>query len=182
MARYGQIIEMKTLVKISLRYGVIAAAIGSVFLIGLFYMHRHPLLIPVFTDSRLIVFGIFIFFTLREIRDHYQNGILYFWQGMISSFLFTLSFAMVTSLVMLVFIGAVPDFLHNYITLSIEQLESLPAEVIERIGKDVYDRNLAMLPATNGRDLAFLYFWQSFMISLFISIILSVILRRQPKI
>lgn len=172
---------MKELVKVSLKYGVIAGLFGSTLLLALYYMDRHPLLIPVFIDFRLILFGIFIFFTLREIRDYYQSGILYFWQGIFSSFLFTVSFAILSSLIMAVFIWAVPDFLNAYITLSIQQLKSLPSEVIERIGKDVYNRNLELLPATHGFDLAFLYFWQSFMISLFISIILSVILRRQPK-
>jgi hypothetical protein len=172
---------MTALVKVSLKYGAIAGLLGSVLLIGLYYMDRHPLLIPVFIDSRLILFGVFIFFTLREIRDHYQNGILYFWQGIFSSFLFTVSFAVLTSLIILLFIWAVPDFLHVYIALSIQHLKSLPPEVIERIGKDVYNRNSEMLPATGAFDLAFLYFWQSFMLSLFISIILSVILRRQPQ-
>ena len=74
-----------------------------------------------------------------------------------------------------------PGFLQSYITLSAEQLKSLPPDVIERIGKDTFDRNLATLPATNAFDLALLYFIQSFMIGLFVSIILSVVLRRQPK-
>ena len=172
---------MKALVKVSLKYGIIASIIASVLLASLYYLGRHPLLIPVFIDSRLILFGVFIFFTLREIRDYYQSGILYFWQGIFSSFLFTLSFAILSSLTLAAFIRAVPDFLNDYIKLSLQQLRSLPPEVIERIGKDVYIRNIALLPATNGWDLALLYFGQSFMISLFISIILSVILRRQPK-
>jgi hypothetical protein len=60
-------------------------------------------------------------------------------------------------------------------------LRSIPDDVIKRIGKDVYVRNLAALPLTKAADLALLYFWQSFLISLFLSVILSVILRRQPK-
>ncbi len=171
---------MKDLFKVSLKYGVIASFIGSALLVGLYYMNRHPLIIPVFLDFRLILFGVFIFFTLREIRDYYQGGFLYFWQGILCSFLFTATFAMLASLVIVGFVGIVPDFLNSYITLSMAQLKSLPAEVIERIGKEVYKLNLDRLPDTTGFDLAFLYFWQSFMISLFISIILSVVLRRQP--
>lgn len=172
---------MKVLVNVSLKYGIIASIIASFLLAGLYYLGRHPLLIPVFFDSRLILFGVFIFFTLREIRDYYQNGILYFWQGIFSSFLFTAFFAIPSSLFIAAFIWAVPDFLSDYIALSVQQLKLLPPEVIERIGKDVYIRNIELLPATNRWDVALLYFGQSFMISLFISIILSVILRRQPK-
>ena len=173
---------MKSLVKVSLKYGLVAGALGSLILAGLYYMDRHPLVIPVYLDFRIILFAVFIFFTLREIRDYHQAGVLYFWQGIFSSFLFTVFFSVVSSLFLVVFIRVVPAFLDSYIQLSMQQLESLPDAVVEKIGKEVYNRNVALLPGTKSADLAFLFFWQSFMISLFISIILSVILRRQPKI
>ncbi|HEU5148733.1 MAG TPA: DUF4199 domain-containing protein [Chryseosolibacter sp.] len=172
---------MNPLVKVSLRYGLLAGAIGSALLIGLYYMDRHPFLIPVYIDFRIILFGILIFFTLREVRDYYQNGVMYFWQGFLASFLFTLAYAIVSSVVLVVFMELVPAFVSDYISLSVAQLKSLPSEVIESIGKDVYERNLKMLPETDADDLGSLYFLQSFLISLFISIILSVILRRQPQ-
>ena len=172
---------MKAFVSVPIKYGSIAGLLASAILVALYYMDRHPFLIPVFVDYRLILFSVFIFFTLREVRDYYQGGILYFWQGIFASFIFTGTFAILSSLILMIFMWAVPEFLSSYITLSVEQLKLLPPEVIESIGKDVYNRNLELLPATNVADLAFLYFWQSFMISLFISIILSVILRRQPK-
>jgi hypothetical protein len=172
---------MQPLIKVPLRYGVIAGLVGFGLLVGLYYMGRHPLLIPVFLDFRIILFGVFIFFTLREIRDYYQNGILYFWQGIIASLLFTACYAFIASLALYLFVLAAPVFLSDYVNLSIQQLKSLPSQVIEQIGREVYERNLGLLPATSASDLGLLYFLQSFMISLFISIILSVTLRRQPK-
>lgn len=172
---------MKTLLKVSLRFGLIAAMIGLGLLISLYYLDRHPLMIPVYLDFRIILFGVFIFFTLREIRDYHQNGILYFWQGIFASFLFTLCYAFISSGVLLAFMSAVPGFVAEYISLSVQNLRSLPPEVIESIGRDVYERNLDMLPGTTAMDLSLLYFSQSLLISLFISIILSVVLRRQPS-
>jgi hypothetical protein len=181
MARFGQIVKMKPLINVPLRYGVLAGVIGSALLVGLYYMDRHPFLIPVFIDFRIFLFGVFIFFTLQEIRDYHQQGILYFWQGLSGSFLFTVAYAVISALLLVLFIAAVPRFLETYVSLSIEQLEKMPADVIDRIGKDAYTRNLELLPATSISDLAFLYIVQSFLISLFVSIILSVILRRQAK-
>lgn len=172
---------MRPLVKLSLRNGALAGIIGWVLLILLFYMGRHPVLIPVFMDFRIILFGVFIFFTLREIRDYYGNGILYFSQGIASSFLFTVCYAFLSSLLLLAFMRVEPRYLSEYVSLQTRLLKALPTAEVERIGKDVYDKNLQMLPATDNLDLAQLYFAQSFLISLFISIILSVILRRQPK-
>ena len=138
---------MSPIVKVSLRYGGLAGVIGSALLIGLYYIGRHPFLIPVYIDFRIILFGVFIFFTLREIRDYHQAGILYFWQGVITSFLFTLFYAVISTLALLAFIHVVPEFLSDYVSLSIEQLRSLPPEVIESIGNDVYETNLKLLPA-----------------------------------
>jgi hypothetical protein len=172
---------MKPLVNVSLKYGVIGGLLGTVLVIGLYYINRHPFLIPVFFDFRIIFFAVLIFFMLKELRDYHQGGVLYFWQGIIASFLFTGTFAIIAAGGIWLFTEAVPAFLQSYIDLSMAQIKSLPADIIERIGKDVYQRNLEQLPTTNGFDLAMLYFWQSYMIALFISIILSVILRRQPK-
>lgn len=172
---------MNPLIKVSLRNGVLAGVIGSILLIGLYYMGRHPFLIPVYLDFRIILFGVFIFYTLREIRDYHQGGILYFFQGIFASLLFTICFTAVSTLFLILFSQIVPAFLSDYIELTEKQLESLPTEVIESIGKDVYQRNLEMLSSTNAFDLGLLYSIQSFLISFFVSILLSVTLRRQPK-
>ena len=172
---------MKPVVKVSLRNGVLAGITGSFLLAALYFMGRHPFLIPPYLDFRIILFGVFIYFTLREIRDYYQNGILYFWQGIIGSFLFMASYAIASSLLLLLLLRISPDFLNDYIGLSIEQLRSLPNEVIERIGNELYSAQLEQLPRTSPLELVGLYFRQTVIISLFISIILSVILRRQPK-
>jgi hypothetical protein len=62
-----------------------------------------------------------------------------------------------------------------------DYLKTFPKEDIERIGKDVYERNLNDLPETNIRKLVETYFAQGIAIGFFVNIILSVILRRQPK-
>lgn len=172
---------MKPLIQVPLKYGAVGGALGSILVIALYYLGPHPFLIPVYFDFRIFLFVVFIFFTLKELRDYNYGGILYFWQGIIASFFFTVIFAVVAAAGIAIFIRAVPNFLEAYIALSVEQLKNLPADTIQRIGKDTYERNLTLLPATNGIDLALLYLFQSFMIAFFISIILSVILRRQPK-
>src|SRR5690606_18925369 len=101
---------MNPLVKVSLRYGALAGIIGSGLLVALYYINRHPLVIPVYMDFRIILFGVFIFFALREVRDYYQGGVLYFWQGIIGSFLFTFCFSLIASIAIVVFVELVPAF------------------------------------------------------------------------
>ena len=168
-------------VEISVRGGVIAGVLGMVLFLTLYYLGRHPLLIPVFLDFRIVLFGVLIFFTLKEFRDYFQQGILFFWQGMMMSLLFTIVFAIIGFLVIWGFGVWKTGFVSSYISLTFDQVKTIPPEIVKRIGKEAYDSNLKALPLTRANDLALLYFWQSFVISFFVSIIISVILRRQPK-
>lgn len=168
------------LIKVVMRYAGIASVLGVALMVGLYYMGRHPFLIPVFFDFRIILFGVFIYFALKEFRDFHQDGVLYFWQGLVGSIAFISLYGAIASTLILLFEWAEPEFLRSYIQKQIAQLQSLPPEVVERIGKEVVTRNLETLPATNVYALPKLYMFQGFVIGLFVSIIISVILRKQP--
>ena len=169
------------LISIGIRNGAIAAAVSISLLIAMYYMGRHPLMVSPFLDFRILLFGVFIFFSLREFRDVHQEGALYFWQGMIGSFVMVMVTATVASLLLLAFCAIESTFIPSYIKAATEYFKTFPREDIDRIGKEVYERNLSLLPSTNSKQMAGLYFAQSIMIGLFVSIILSVILRKQPK-
>jgi hypothetical protein len=135
----------------------------------------------ILTDFRIILLGVFLFFSLRELRDLHRGGILYFWEGLIASSIFVSTFAILVSTAMYVFAIIVPEVLQLYIKEMLDLAKSYPQEAIDQIGKDVYARNLLAIPATNVFDMSLKYFGQSLIIGTFISIILSVVLRRQPK-
>jgi len=168
-------------VTVAVRNGLIAGVVGMMMLLGLYFLGRHPFLIPPYMDFRIVLFAVLLFITLKEFRDYFQEGTLYFWQGMFMSLIFTSIFGLVAFMVIWAFAGWSPRFVGSYISLTLDQIKSIPPEIVERIGKADYERSVKALPATRGIDLALLYFWQSFAISFFISIIISVILRRQPK-
>ena len=172
---------MRPIDNVPLKYGSIAGALGALLVIGLYYLGKHPFLIEIYLDFRIFIFGIFVFFVLKELRDYVYGGVLYFWQGIIASFLFTLVYAVVASSLIALFGALVPAFVTDFIAISTEKLTLLKAEFIERVGKDAYESNLRNLPSTNAGDLAFHYYVQSFVIGTFVGIILSIVLRRQPK-
>jgi Ni,Fe-hydrogenase I cytochrome b subunit len=168
------------LVLLGARHGLIGGVLGFVLLIGLFYLGRHPFLIPLIFDFRLILFGFFIYYTLREIREDYQQGVLFLWQGMISSFVFTIAYVGMASLLLGLFMWLNDTFVQEYIRLKVMEIKSFPEEIVKQLGKDTIDSNLKRLPATNRLDLISIYVRQSLIISFFVSFILSVVLRRQP--
>ncbi len=169
------------LVRVPLRYGIIASLIAFALVVVLFYADKHPFLIPMYADFRIFLFGLFIFFSLKEYRDQYQQGVLYFFQGMVASYIFLLSFALLSASFIWLFASMNEEFIKQFISLFIEQARTIPTEDIERLGKDNFERNLEEVSYTNAFGMAKLYFRQSLLIGFFISIIVTIILRKQPK-
>lgn len=170
--------KLSPLVKVPLRYGAIAGVLGSVLTIALYYMGKHPLLFPVYFDFRIILFGVFMFFTLKEYRDGYKDGLLAMWEGLIACFLFVTVFALVASVSLYFFATIEKNFIPSFVTLFTEQVMKNPEPIVQQIGKEAFDSNLKALSATTAYDVARNYFNQSYLISFFISIILSVVLRK----
>src|SRR5882762_9941353 len=82
-------------VAVAVRNGLIAGVVGMMMFLGLYFLGRHPFLIPPYMDFRIFLFGVLLFFTLKEFRDYFQEGVLYFWQGMFMSLIFTAVFALI---------------------------------------------------------------------------------------
>lgn len=172
---------MKLLIKVCTRYGLVAGALSFILMIVMYYLGRHPLLIAPYLDFRILLFSILLFFGLKEFRDYHQHGVLYFWQAMIGSAVVVAVASVISSIGLQVFGMIDKDFVSTYVSQMVSYLQTFSKEDVERIGKDVFERNINQLPTTNISVLAITYFAQGLGIGFFVSIILSVILRRQPK-
>jgi hypothetical protein len=172
---------ISTLLKVSLKFGAIAGVLGSVFLIILYYIGKHPLLFALYFDFRIILFAIFIFFTLKEYRDFHHQGVLYFWEGIIGCFVFVTTYALISSTAIYFFGKIEVNFVPSFVNLFTQQVKKDPTEIISQIGEKNFQLYLNQLSTIDSFQLAQNYFKQSFIISFFLSIILSVILRRHPK-
>jgi len=166
---------------IVVRYGAIAAVLSIALNIAMFYMNRHPVMIAPFLDFRVFLYAIFIFFSLKEYRDFHNEGALHFFQGMFGSFVLVATAGVLGSILYRIFGALETNFIPEYIRLMTEYLKSAPEDEVARVGKETIERNLQALPSTNMGQIATLYLVQSFGIGLFVSIIMSVILRKQPK-
>jgi hypothetical protein len=173
---------MKPLFKVPLKFAGVAGVLGAVLVIGLYFVGKqHPFLVPFFLDFRMFLFAIFIYFQLKEIRDFHQKGELYFSQAILSSFVFIVAYAFLASAIIIGFGYSRPDFTTSFVAQFKEQISTWSPEDIQRVGKENIDRNLEALSSTNPFWMGYNYFKQCFWIGAIVSIILSVILRRQPK-
>lgn len=170
------------LIGIGLRNGSIAGLLAGVLLIILYFIGPHPMLILPYADFRILLFGIFIFFTLKEFRNNHQDGVLYFVQGMVGSLIFVTVAATVGAMVVLIYSKINPEFVSDFIKQALESAKAFSENTtLSEVEKNRIHVMMEGLPATNGKSLAGQHFFQSLMIGLFVSIILSVILRKQPK-
>ena len=160
---------------------MLGGLLGVAFVISFYFFGKHPFLIPPFFDIRVLLIAIFLFFALREVRDYFFKGILYFWQAMAGCLVYLTTMAIIGLMGVISFGNIDNNFVNLYIEQGIAQLKSLPPESIEQIGKQAYDEVLSTLPTTTLSQMAFKYTGQTFAIGFFITIIISVILRRQPK-
>jgi len=169
------------LLKVPFRYGLLGGVIGSIVIVVLYFIGRHPFLLPVIFDFRIILIAVFIFFSLKELRDYHLRGVLFFWQGMIGSYVFIITSALIGSLFTWGFAKWNGSFLPSYIEKLQQQMLTYKDQIITSVGTDAYNQQLAKLPSTSPFDLAGDYFLKSMIIGLFLAIIMSVILRKQPK-
>jgi hypothetical protein len=169
------------LVKVPALYAALASVVAIALVLFLYYTNKHPFLIPVYADFRIFLFGVFLFFGLKEYRERHQQGILYFWQGMVGSYVFLIAFSLLTGLFVFTLASVDGSFVSEFVRLFTEQARAFPAEEIERVGKENFERNLSAVADTNAGSMAQAYVTQNFLIGFFISIIITVVLRKQPK-
>jgi hypothetical protein len=168
------------LLRLPLRYGTVAGVFASGALAVLYYAGVHPFLVAPFFDFRILLFALFLFFLLREARTELGDR-LFFFQAMGGAMAFLLAFCVITTVFVLTFAYTEQRFLPDFIDLFRRQAATISEDVIARIGREKYEESLKALDETTPPNLALLYLRQSVTIWFFVSIIISVILRRQSK-
>jgi hypothetical protein len=170
-----------SLFKISSRYGALAGVLVPVFFMLLFYLGRNPFLVAPFLDFRIFLFGIFIFFAMKEFRDYHQGGLFYFWQGLFSGFIVVVFSSLIGALGLWVFGRLEPRFLTSYIEGRMAYYKTFAPEDIERVGKEAFERNLLETPNTDITGLVMTHFVQGMVLGFFVTLVLSVVVRRTDQ-
>jgi len=169
------------LLRVPFRYGLIGGVIGGLAIVVLYLMGMHPFLLPVIVDFRIAIYSLFIFLCLKELRDYFYKGELYFWQGMVGSYVFVATAALIGAVVTWCYATCQKEFLSAYVAKLQQQLTGFKKQFIESVGVDAYNQQLARLPGTTAFDLAGDYFLKSLIIGLFLAILFSVVVRKTPK-
>src|SRR5258708_28161029 len=136
------------LIKIPFRYGLVGGVVGCIATAVLYFIGSHPFLLPVIFDFLIIIFAVFIFFSLKELRDYYQQGVLFFWQGVVGSYVFIITSALIGSGFTWCFAKWNAGFLPSYIEKLQQHMAGYKKKIITRIGEDAYTQQQPKLPLT----------------------------------
>lgn len=177
---------MKPLFSVPLKFGLI----GSLFAIGvimvLYFSGTHPLLIPIFFDYRIILFSLFTFLAIKEFKDYYNEGYLQFWQGMIMGIIIYLMIGILAGIFVVIYSQIDVQFLEQYISGTLAGLELDKEQLVNQgaitISEEEFQNQVAMLEQTKPHVLGIDYFIKSSVLGFFLTIIISVILRKsEPR-
>jgi hypothetical protein len=167
----------KPLLTTGLKYGAAGGVIAIGLFLALWLMNENPL------DSLrmfdFILIPLFVFFTLKEVRDYHYQGRLLYWQGMTAGFVCYISLAAVSAIFIYIFLSFADTALlirHQQENLAV--LMDDPQKWIEQVGQQAYTKALEEIKELTALDLALDDFLKKVLIGLFITGIITLFYKK----
>ncbi len=168
------------LLLVPFKYGFIGSLMIILGLVVMFYMGRHPLLLNPVLDTRIPIYALIIYISFKIFKEQYNDGIMHFWQGIAIGMIAYTVMSFGAALFIYIFSEfSSSNFLSEYIRIATGQLVDNKDLFIETIGEKTYTDTLAQLPATRSIHIALDYLLKSMPIGLFLTLILSVLMRNK---
>ncbi len=166
------------LFRVPLRYGLIGSAFSVVMFLFLYLIHKNPLITTKIFD--VIVLLIFLVFAMKDYRSRQEGGKLFFWQGMtVGMVVFIVVAALSAIFIYFMLAHWDTDLLQSYINDRIAYMELNKTQMLEKLDEPSFDLARDAVLQTSAFDLAIDDFLKKSFIGLFLTIILSLIFRKQ---
>jgi hypothetical protein len=163
----------------SSNYGLAGGAIIIILFLILQLFNINPMVANKKMDFGFIILPLFVFFAIKEFRDFKNNRQLRFWQGMTVGFFTYIILALNSAIFLWLVLGIIsPELLDQYIIDRTLLIESKKNEIMGTLGEDVYYQTHYDLQNVTPFVLALDDFLKKTFAGLFITIIISVILRK----
>ena len=172
--------------RVPIKFGLVGAILSIILMIALYSTGRHPLVLPPYLDSRIIIFLIFIYFAVREFKEIYNEGYLHLWQGLLVGSVVYVTVGLVGAVFIVLYTNYDANFLSLYIDLTADGMEAAKAELVfgdqkVKMSEEEFMNHLASLKTTTAINLAVDYFIKSCIIGFFVPLLYSVFFRKVPN-
>lgn len=163
----------------ALKYGLMGGILIVLLYIVLVFFEINPLVASKKLDFGFIIMPIFIFFSIKEFRDYRNDKKLRFWQGIIVGLFTLLLLSLISAFVVWAFLSLFGDeYLRQFIVDRTILLEEYRPMILETTSEEVYQQTYQDLQNVTPVILAFDDLIKKIFAGLFITLIISVILRR----
>lgn len=171
---------MKTYLPIASKYGLLGGFLGTLMFLILYWGEENPIHSIKIFDFFLI--GVMVFFCLKEFRDYENDKNLNFIEGIKLGLITSFFIGVVGVIFLSVFLGFIePEILNTYKKDRISYLMERKDQVLEDIDEEVYNSTIREIKTIAIKDLVLDEILRKLIIGLFLSIIFSLILRRNPR-
>jgi len=175
--------RIPVLVRIPLKFGFVSALLSIILMWTLYSFGRHPNLLPLYFDSRIILLLIFIYFAIREYKEYHNNGMLHYWEGMALGIMTYVVMGLLGALFILVYDNFDASFVTSYVTGAREGAEKFRDELINgaqpvKMSEEEFNRHMVALSNTTAWVLAKDYFIKTCFLGLFMPFVYSAFFRK----
>lgn len=169
--------DNKPLVKVPLKYGIAGGVISIILFLTLYFSDGNPL-----TSIRVfdfILLPIFIFFSIKEVRDYHWGGKIAYWQGMTAGLFCYMVIALISGLFIWVFLEKIdPAVFVQHKQENIAILTGDQQNWVEQLGSEGYEQALEDVSAMTPFSLAADDFIKKLLIGFFMTSLIAIFLKR----
>jgi len=169
------------MLKISIKYALICGVFITIIYHLSFLFNSNPLIDLSHLLFDLILFGLFIFFAEKEYKTYHGQGVFHFWQGMTMGFI-------VYTVATILFVGALiiyfqfsEDAVRNYQEAATHFLNERAEMYREQFGEAGLQEQMDEIRDVTMWDLVQSSALKKILAGFFITPVISIILRKQPK-
>lgn len=169
------------MLKGSLKYSIAC----GVFLVIVYQVSSYFGLNPQINVAHLIfdaiIFGLFVFFAQKEFKTYENGGVLHFWQGMTLGFIVYATGSVIFILTLIIFFLFDVDAVIKYQEEATNFLNSRADMYKEQFGEAGFSRQLEEIKSVTASDLIMRSALKKLLAGFFVTPVISIILRKQPK-
>lgn len=165
-------------IQTALKYGLLGGALLILLFFTLHFLNMNPVVLSKKLDFGFIIVPLIVFFSIKEFRDYRNGKVLTFGQGMTVGFFTYVFLAIISGFFIFILFNIQPELLDEYISDRIAVMEEKKTDIIESLSLEAYDKTYADLLNTTPFILALDDLLKKIFTGLFVTIILSILLRR----
>lgn len=171
--------SLPPIVAVPVKFGLVGGAMTILLFLVIYFLGQNPLLVYGNFDFSFLLLPVFIFFSIKEFRDYKNHKQLGFWQSMAVGIISYVTMALISAFFIWFFLNFInSELVSGYIADRIQLIVHMKGELIEKLGTEMYEKTYHELESTTAYVIALDDFLKKIFIGLFLTLILSVILRK----